>query len=158
MVKYILFIFISLACIDLSAQEASRDASDSVIVNDIIRNKILDKRDNSIITLFDSSGKMILIIKSNQKYNAYKQFYRGEKEKKRKVKLSKKDIDNIDKLFQNPNALYEFSDDNCSEMVHSFTKISVMIYNGEFFHGSFYTHCKQNENVKSVKELYFSLK
>lgn len=157
MIKYIVYFFVSFTYVDLPAQEVSRSKSDSIIVNEIINNKILDESGN-MITIFDSSGKMIWVLKDSQKYKAYKQFYRGKKEKKRKIKLSKEDINNIDKLFQNPNVLYDFSDNDCSEMVHSFTKISVIIYNGELFHGSFYSHCKQNENVKSVKELYFSLK
>lgn len=157
MTKHIAFFIISIIWVNLSAQKVSRNDSDSIIVNEIITNKILEE-ENNIITLFDSSGKMILIIKCNQKYKAYKLFYREERERKRKVKLSKRDINNIDKLFQKPTVINDFSDYDCFEMVHSFTKISIILYNGEFFYGSFYSHCKQNENANSVKELYFSLK
>jgi hypothetical protein len=160
MIKYIVCIIITLASTKLFSQEIIKykSDSDSIIVNEIITKKIIDERKTNVIGLFDTSGKLILIVKDNQKYKAYKQFYKGGKAKRRNITLSKRNIKNIDKLLQNPDLLYDFSKDVCSEMVHSFTKISVIIYNGKFSYGSFYSHCKQNENADLVKELYFSLK
>lgn len=158
MIKYIMIVFISLSSpIELYAQENIREKSDSIIVDKIIREKILEE-ESQMITIFDSSGRMFWIVKNNERFKAYSQYYKGKNKKKRKISLSKEDISSVNILFEKPEILDNICDYNCFSNAHSFTKVSIIIHKGTFFHGSFFSNCTQSENMNSVKKLYFSLR
>ncbi len=71
----------------------------------------------------------------------------------------KDDKSNIDNLLGNPEIISEINNDRCNEMVHSFNKVNIDItLNDKVYHNSFYSHCEQKNQLKSLMSLYFNLR
>jgi len=134
---------------------------DSVNANVLITKEILSLENKGILksnifSFYDDSGKIVIAWKAKEKYRSIKIYYKRKKFNiVKKQKLSKSDKENIETIISNPNALLKLSNLSCDERVHSFSKVYVKLNN---YSNSYFTHCKQDEELKALTSLYFSLR
>lgn len=158
MKNYILY-FILIMCSNIYSQK--RYTTDSIKAYTLIKEQknILENKGivkANIISMFDDTGKIIIIWKKEKRYKALSVYYKGKKINKiRNQKLTCFDKKNIDFILKNPQFLSKTSDLVYNKKVHSFNKIYINIGN-QF--NSFFSNCLQNYEIKPLLSLYFSLK
>ncbi len=152
-----LFLFL-LGCSNVYSQ--NRYETDSIKAYSLINKETSSLKKSEWISIFDDTGKIVIIWKERGKHRAIKLYYKGKDCKKSKrQKLLKDDKSNIDNLLGNPEIISEINNDRCNEMVHSFNKVNIDItLNDKVYHNSFYSHCEQKNQLKSLMSLYFNLR
>lgn len=133
---------------------------DSTEVFSIFQNKMRSLQDKGVkqsILIFNSSGKIVLVWKKNNRFKAIKSFYKGNKMKKIKShSLKKVDFKNISHILQNPSIINKLYALNCNDDAYTYSKIWVML-NFENTYHSFYSKCEQSDELGPLIALYFSI-
>lgn len=150
-----------LLIVSLNVFSQNRYETDSITAYSLIEKEMTNLKEigiskNNVLSLFDDTGKIIILLKEKEKYRAVKMYYKGKNcNKVKRQKLSKLDKKNIELILKNPQILSKLSNSNCNERSHSFNKVNISTEN---FSGSFFSHCEQVNELIPLTSLYFSLR
>lgn len=159
--KKIILSFVMLILLITNVYSQDRYQEDSIKANRLINIEVasLNKKGisgNDVLSFYDDSGKIVIAWRADEKVRAIKMYYKGNKcDKAKKQRLSKTDKDNLNTVFSTPNLIERISDSNCDERVNSFNRVNFKI--GEF-KNYLLSHCEQNDEVKPLVSLYYSLR
>ena len=164
MKKYLIFLLTIMCWNFINSQNT--DKNDSIQSYNIINKEVKllkEKGIENIMSIFDESGKIIIIWEEKQKQKALKFYYNNSNCRKRKrVKLTQKNKDDFNNCLEGYKYIEEMENVDCNQQVHAFIKIYVNgLINGKTtFSNSFYSHCgteKQRKNISSLLNLYHNL-
>lgn len=147
-----------IVCLNVSSQ--NRYETDSITAYSLIEKEMINLKEKGIaetnvLSLFDDTGKIIILWKEKEKYRALKMYYKGKVcNKFKKQRLSKLDKKNIELILKKPQILSKISNLNCNERVHSFNKVNISIGN---YYNTFFSHCEQGTELIPLISLYFRL-
>ncbi|BDW93357.1 hypothetical protein MACH07_21890 [Flagellimonas marinaquae] len=145
--------------ISLSVYCQDRNRIDSLAlfssINREIKNLNSDEATETLV-LKDNSGNAILIWKTQRKYCSLIANYRSPNKSLRKMRISKKNRDRLDYIFQNKEEIMESDLKDCFEDAYNITRVWLN-FNDQGYNYSFDTNCKQEKLVKPLYALYFSL-
>lgn len=149
--KRIVLIILLFLTSHMFSQRERKYEIDSLFIKQIV---LFDKEFDGIV-IYDSLGLIIVISKNENNYSAYKYLY----ERKNGIQLTKENIIDIKKLYNEIEILNRIYERDCFAEAHSIYKVSIMICKGDSIQNmNFMSNCKLDENLQFVKRLYYSLK
>lgn len=147
--------------VSLNVFSQNRYETDSIKAYSLIQKETTNLKkigiaETNVLSLFDDTGKIIILWKEKEKYRALKMYYKGKKcNKVKRQRLSEFDKKNIEIILKNPQILSKISNSNCNEKAHSFNKVNI---NTEKYSNNFFSHCEQVNELIPLTSLYFSLR
>jgi len=150
-----------LSILKIYCQVQDRTQNDRIVATNLIYQNIISLQEggvskDDIISFYDDVGKIVIICRKNKKFKAIKMHYKEKKcDKAKRQKLSKLDKQNLSIIFTKPDILSKISNSNCDQSVHSF---NTVYFKTGTFRNTFFSHCEQNDEVKPLVSLYFSLR
>ncbi|WDO13624.1 hypothetical protein MH928_02725 [Flavobacterium sp. WW92] len=151
-----LLLIVSLNVFSQNRYETDSITAYSLIEKEMTNLKKIGIAETNVLSLFDDTGKIIILWKEKEKYRAVKMYYKGKEcNKVKRQRLSKLDKKNIELILKNPQILSKISNSNCNDRAYSFNKVNISTEN---FSDSFFSHCEQVNELIPLTSLYFSLR